>query len=415
MRRLIGFTAVLAITAAGLAAGREKGGNPVAAKDTNGAAVAAGNTRFALDLYAKLRGGDGNLFFSPWSISTALSLTSAGAKGETDREMAAALHLPADQAARHDGFRALIAEINGKGLPTPRPDTLVTANALWLQKGEPLLPSFLDLTHNAYDAEAREVDFAHEPEPARKTINAWVEEKTRDKIRNLLQPSDVTRDTNLVLTNAVYFKGAWRSPFTESATKKDGTFTTQAGTKVTVPLMTQTESYRYLDGGSFQALELPYMGDGRSMVVLLPKKVDGLAALETSLTQDALDGWLGKLARQRVRVELPKFRLEETFSLAEVLKALGMSAAFDPSKADFSGIAGTRDRVISAVIHKAFVDVDEKGTEAAAATAVVMVRAMAVIPAEPVLFRADHPFLFLIRDQKTGSVLFLGRVVNPKA
>jgi len=411
---------VLTLTAAirpapaeGPAPGRPKGGAPVATPET---AVVAGNNRFAFDLYSKLRGGSGNLFFSPYSIATALAMTSTGAKGETDREMAAVLHAPADPAARHAGFKALIDHVNGKdgGAAKSASETLVSANALWLQKGEPFLDTFLNVTKSDYGAAPFEVDFMSDTEAARRAINSWVEKQTADKIRDLIGPRDISTDTSLVLTNAIYYKGAWLHPFHEQATQKEGVFTAAGGRKVTVPMMTQSESYRHLDGGSFQMLELPYSGNQRTMLVLLPKAVDGLGALEASLNVEALDGWVGKLARTKVNLQLPRFRLEESFQLGDTLKGLGMSLAFDPSKADFSGMTGRRDRAISAVIHKAFVDVNEAGTEAAAATGVVMTRAMAVRPEKPVEFRADHPFLFLIRDQATGAVLFLGRMSEPK-
>jgi serpin B len=377
-------------------------------------AVIAGSNRFGFDLYGKLRGRGGNLFLSPYSIATALAMTSTGARGETDRELAAVLHAPDDPPARHAAFRDLIARVNGEGQGQRRLDTLISANALWLQQGDPFLHAFLDATRTYYGAQPFEVDFAGNTESARQRINAWVEAQTAGKIREIIQSLDLDRDTALVLTNAIYFKGAWASPFVASHTRKDGEFTAAGGKKVTVPMMTQTETYRYHDGGSFQALELPYAGNQRSMLVLLPKAVDGLAALESSLTPEGLDAVVGKLGRQRVNLELPRFRLEESFQLADVLQSLGMERSFDPSRADFSGMTGRRDLAVSKVIHKAFVDVNEEGTEAAAATAVVMARTAVMLPGRTVTFRADHPFLFLIRDQATGAVLFLGRVNEPK-
>jgi serpin B len=377
-------------------------------------AVVAGNTRFALDLYARLRDAQGNRFFSPYSISTALAMTAAGARGETARQMAATLHLPNDPAQAHAGFAALIARVNGAGLPQPRPDTLVTANALWLQSGEAFLPAFLEIVSTRYAASLNPLDFAADPEAARKTINAWVEVQTLDKIRDLIGPGVLDRKTSVVLTNAIYFKGAWQSPFREAQTRKDAPFHAPGGRDVPVPMMAQTGSFGYLDGGSFQALELPYQGNGRAMVVLLPKTSDGLGALEASLTEANLAAWIKGLAPRRVSVELPRFKLSEGFELRDILVALGMADAFAPDRADFSGVTGRRDHSLSAVIHKAFVDVNEAGTEAAAATAVVMSRMSAAIMPDPISFRADHPFLALIRDRTTGSVLFLGRVLDPK-
>jgi serpin B len=377
------------------------------------AAVVEGNNRFAFDLHGKVRGGGGNLFYSPFSISTALAMTATGARGATAREMAETLHVPDDPATRLEGFKSLLDAVNGAGASAPAPDILVTANALWLQSGEPFLPAFLDAAKAGFGAAPFEVDFQSDPSAARKTINDWVEEQTRKKIRDLLGPTDVDPSTTLVLTNAIYYKGLWAFPFREPATDKAGVFTTAAGEKVTVPMMRQLEFFRVYDGGTFRVLELPYKGLRRSMLVVLPKKTDGLDALEASISAKAVDGWVGKLARGKVDLWLPKFRLEAKFQLADVLRSLGMATAFQPSAADFSGMTGRRDRAISAVIHKAFVDVDEQGTEAAAATGVVMTRSAMPRPEPIVEFHADHPFLFLIRDQATGATLFLGRMNRP--
>ena len=400
------------------AVGSEKGGARMATTSNEISpaeiAVVEGNTRFALDLYARLKGGRGNLFFSPYSLSTALAMTTAGARGETARKMAATLHLPDDPSQVHSGFGALVAQVNGRGRTQPRPDTLVSANALWLQTGEAFLPDYLETIQTRYAAGLFPLDFADDPEAARKTINAWVEKQTLDKIRDLIGSGVLTRETSVVLTNAIYFKGAWQSPFKKAQTREDATFHAPEGKDVTVPMMAQSGSFPYLDGGSFQALELGYEGDERAMVVLLPKEADGLGMLETSLTGENLAVWIKGLARRKIAVELPRFTLAEGFELRDALVALGMADAFDPKAADFSGMTGRRDHSISAVIHKAFVDVDEVGTEAAAASAAVMKMTMTVKEPPPIPFHADHPFLVLIRDRATGSVLFLGRVVNPK-
>jgi serpin B len=374
----------------------------------------AGNSRFSIDLYGRLRGGDKNLFFSPYSISTALAMTSAAARGETAREMASTLQLPGDPAQTSQAFRALITRTSGGSDRPARADELVTANALWLQQGQPPLSEFVETVRTDYFAALSELDFRTDTENARRTINTWVERQTRDKIRDLLTPGAVNSSTSLVLTNAIYFKGAWQTPFSKSATKEDASFTTDGGSKVSVPMMHLTGFFAYHDGGSLQVLELPYAGGNRSMIVLLPKQDDGLGTLEGSLSPKNLSGWLLPLKSRRVTVGFPRFRVEQSFCLADVLKTLGMRLAFDPERADFSGLTGQRDHSISEVIHKAFVDVDEAGTEAAAATAVVMARSAAFQPTPPVAFRADHPFVFLIRDRTNDSILFLGRVTNPK-
>jgi serpin B len=377
-------------------------------------AVVQGNNAFALDLYAQLYRGDGNRFFSPFSISTALAMTYAGAHGDTARQMATTLHftLPPDQL--HPSFHRLIAEIRSRNTPSKTEATdiqLFTANALWTERGEPILGDFQKRIEVNYQGGIYEVDFRHAAEAARKTINAWVEEQTKDKIKDLLQPIHIGAHTVLILTNAIYFKGLWESQFSRQQTAP-ATFHMPGEKSARVDLMNQTGRFRYLDEGSFQSLELPYRGGAVSMVIVLPKAVDGLARMEAELTLPKLEAWLAKLSSHRVQVSLPKFRLTEQIELKDTLTELGMPLAFDRRSADFSGITGTRDLAISAVVHKAFVDVEETGTEAAAATAVVMARAMAVAT-PPVVFRADHPFLFLIRDNRSGSILFLGRLTKP--
>jgi serpin B len=401
-RFVIGVLGILTMLLTIWAAGATPPDVPAADKAT----AVRDNNAFAFALYAQLRERDGNLFFSPESISTALAMTYAGAKGQTAEEMASTLHFSLGQERLHPAMAALLHDLHAdreaKGYQ------LHTANALWGQKGVPFLPEFLALVKDNYGAGLNEVDFRNATEQARQTINAWVEKQTNDKIKNLIAEGVLRPDTDLVLTNAIYFKGDWASPFKKERTH-DAPFQVSADEKVTVPLMEQTAKFSYLDGDTFQALELPYAGQDLSMVVLLPKKADGLAALEQQLTEARVRGWLARLRPEEVRVALPRFKVESGFDLAKTLEAMGMKQAFTP-EADFSGMDGRRDLFISAVIHKAYADVNEEGTEAAAATAVLMTRAAARI--NPI-FRADHPFVFLIRDTRSGSVLFLGRVVNP--
>jgi serpin B len=384
----------------------------VAVKD-----LVSGNNQFAIDLYGQARARPGNLFFSPYSISTALAMTYAGANGETAREMATTLRFPIEGSTLHAGFAQLDARINGGG--ETRPFELSVANALWGQKGLSYRPEFLKLTETCYKAGLHPVDFAADPDAARTLINRWVEDRTHDKIKDLLGSSDVGKDTDLILTNAIYFKGAWAVPFNKQLTKDEGFRTSDFLTElspVPVPMMHVTSEFGYLDDttGGLQILSLPYAGKTLSMVVLLPRKTDGLANLEASLTSSKLGGWLTKLSNQRVDVAMPKFKLECGLGLSQILASMGMPKAFTPV-ADFSGMTSDRRLYISAVIHKAFADVNEEGTEAAAATGVVMKRALSVVPAKPpIVFRADHPFLFLIRDEPTGSILFMGRMTQPK-
>jgi serpin B len=379
------------------------------ASETDVNAVVAANGRFAFDLYARMKDASavkeagGNLFFSPYSISMALAMTYAGARGETERQMAEVLHFTLPQEQLHQAFGELekqLKQAKGQGYE------LSVANALWGQRGEKFLEEFLGLTRRYYGAGLQEVDFVKATEDARKTINSWVEKETKNKIKELIKGGVLGRDTVLVLTNAIYFKGDWAIQFDKKNTR-NAPFRVSADKKVDVALMHLKEKFKYWTNGDLQILELPYKGEDLSMIVLLPKEVYGLAELEKSLTLENLNDWLLKLQEQEVVVYLPKFKMTSEAELKNILAALGMPAAF--SSADFSGITGRRDLFISNVIHKAFVAIDEEGTEAAAATAVVLGRGLMDIPT----FRADHPFVFLIRDNRSGSVLFMSRVVNP--
>jgi serpin B len=288
------------------------------------------------------------------------------------------------------------------------------ANALWAQKGYRFLDEFLTLNQESYGAGVRRVDFKGATEAARRTINAWVEKQTRDKIKELLKRGILTSLTRLVLTNAIYFKGDWASQFDKKHTR-DMPFRLSQGQSVRVPMMYQAHKFGYMEAPDFQMLEMPYKGDDLSMVVLLPRKVGGLEAMCGKLKADELGARLSRIGRrrQKVRTWLPRFKLTSQFSLNQMLSSMGMVDAFTPGKADLSGMDGRKELYIQAVVHKAFVDVNEEGTEAAAATAVVV----GLRSARPriLVFRADHPFLFLIRHNKTGTILFLGRVTNPKA
>lgn len=365
---------------------------------------------FAVSLYGQLARQPGNLFLSPESISTAFAMTYAGARGETASQMARVFHftLPPDQLQAAMG--ALLAGMNAKH----EGYELHVADALWAQRDESFLQNYLDAVQNNYGAGLHQVDFRTQPEAVRNTINHWVEQQTNDKIQNLIGPGVLTPLTRLVLTNAIYFKGDWSKPFLASDTK-DEDFHLSGGRTVKTPMMHRTGGYPYYDGGSFQALELPYAGGDLAMVVLLPKDAAGLPALEKSMTGAKLGEWIENLKpAEKVILTLPRFKMTREFELSGVLAKMGMPQAFS-SHADFSGMTGKPGLTISAAIHKAYIDVNEKGTEAAAATSTVM-RATAmrrVIPEQPVVFRADHPFVFLIRDRHAGSILFMGRVEDP--
>lgn len=396
---VVALLAVLFLTAIGLATdGR-----------LNAQKLAKGNNQFALDLYTKLKNAPGNLFVSPYSVSTALAMTYAGARGQTEKNMAATLHFDLSPEQLHPAFASLMHGIQKD--VSEGGNQLNIANALWAQMGEKYLESFLELTRRYYGAGFREVDFRRAAETARLTINKWVEEQTKGKITDLIK-GGMLDEASLVLTNAIYFKGVWAAQFKKDQTRDDP-FTVTLDKVVTVPIMHQTSEFGYLQGEGFQALELPYAGERLSMIVLLPAREDGLPALEKQLSCKNLDHWIAGLRKQEVILSLPRFKMTCEFRLDETLKAMGMANAFSPG-ADFSGMDGKRELFIGAVVHKAFVDVNEEGTEAAAATAVIMLRSAQGAHHAPV-FRADHPFLFLIRDVRTGSILFMGRIVNPNA
>jgi len=386
--------------------------------------VVEGNNRFALQLYQQLRAADGNLFFSPYSVSTALAMTYAGARGDTERQMAQALWYPTSKEVLEKlgiagepmtaeesagAFGGIIRELNTKGGKDAY--ELRVANALWGQQGFAFLDAFVRLVEAEYGGRIRNVDFVGATEKARRTINAWVEEQTNGKIKDLISQGAVGRMTRLVLTNAIYFKGKWASQFKEDRTQ-DAPFTLLDASKVQVPMMNQKARFGYAQTDELQVLQLPYVGNELSMVILLPKAVDGIRQLEQELTVENLRVWVEGIREQEVIISIPKFKMTSKFSLQTVLAQMGMAQAFTGA-ADFSGMTGRRDLFISAVIHQAYVDVNEEGTEAAAATGVVM-KLTSMGPDRTPVFRADHPFIFMIRDNASGSILFLGRVISPQ-
>ena len=375
------------------------------------ATVAQGVNLFGVDLYTRLRSSEtGNLFFSPQSISTALAMTYAGARGETAEEMARTMRFSLPQDRLPAASAELTRALRGGGTKSYR---LSIANRLWGQRGMSFLDAFVAVTRRDYGAELGLVDFATNAEGARGEINAWVVKETEQKIRDLIPAGVLGPDTRLVLANAIYFRGDWAHQFDKRATREEP-FHVSGGTTVAVPLMFAKMTVGFADRTDvgLKVAELPYKGDDLSMLVLLPDAPDGLAGLEAKLTADTLQQWTTGLARRDVLVYLPRFSVESGFGLGSTLAAMGMPLAFS-DRADFSGMDGKRDLSLSAVLHKARVDVDEQGTEAAAATGVAVgVRAMR--PEEPPTFRADHPFVFFIRHNPTGAILFLGRLANPK-
>jgi serpin B len=386
-------------------------------------AVANASNQFAFELYGKLSAEKGNLFFSPCSISTALGMVYAGAKGETAEQMAKVLAIKGklEGDALHTTAGELIRQLNAGGKQGPY--QLTVANRLWGQQGFKFLDSFLNVVRKNYDAGLEQLNFA-QAEAARKTVNTWVEKATNEKIKDLIPPGAINGDTRLVLTNAVYFKGTWQDVFKSGSTRAVPFFIS-GGAKVDVPTMHQSEHFEFGqatigESMGLKILKLPYKCDPQaggkclSMVLLLPDDVSGLSKLEKQLTAFQIQQWLTKLHMVEVIVALPKFKLMAQFELSDVLSELGMPQAFDVQKADFSGMDGRRDLFLSAVFHKAFVDVNEEGTEAAAATGAAMAAAAMPVRENPQEFRADHPFIFLIRDEATGCILFIGRITDPR-
>ena len=379
--------------------------------------VVDGNNAFALDLYQKLKDRPGNLFFSPFSISTALAMTSAGAHGQTGLEMTNVLHLNLPPEKLHPAFNALLARMDK--IQRWNRIVLKSANSLWCQKDHPFKPDFSHAIEQNYSAETKAVDFNNAPVAAANEINRWVERKTDGKIPSIVAANQFSPLTRLALCDAIYFKGKWQHQFKVSDTKP-APFHISSNETVTVPMMSQKEHFKmaYSDDGAVELLELPYAGADLSMIILLPETdyappdVDqpGLPDLEKKLTSDNLRTWLAKLdqaSARETRVAMPRFTTTQSFELVKELKSLGITSAFDDS-ADFSGMDGTTNLFVSDVMHKAFVDANESGTEAAAVTVVlVKTRGMAG------RFIVDHPFIFLIRENGSGSILFLGRIIDP--
>jgi len=383
-----------------------------------------GNNDFAFDLYQKLKEEDGNLFFSPYSISTALAMTYAGARGETAEQMVDTLHFVLPEERLHSAFNDLDEELaqRGKGrellVVQPEGDPvkeniegfrLSTVNALWGQVGYDFLDEYLDLVERYYGGGLKTLDFIGEPEPSRLEINKWASDQTEGRIQNLLPPGVINPLTRIILTNAIYFKARWENEFSERMTQDD-TFYLLDGNTVTVPMMHQKTRFAYAEGGDFQAVRLPYLGGEIAMVVLLPRE-GRFEAFEGSLELNKLNDIIGDMVVREVNLALPKFEFEADYRLGKTLSDLGMPAAFSYGLADFSGMDGNRELFISSVIHKTFVSVDEEGTEAAAVTAIPMMGSPP--PAGPVDFTANRPFIFLIQDIETGSILFIGRILNP--
>ncbi len=410
--RLLGLAPLLCALVAPVVASAPAAAAPIAAPT---APAASANVDFDFAMYGALRAKDGNLFASPASMREALGIAALGARGTTASELVTALHLDADRTKAAAQAKAELA-----GWQAARgASQLSIANRLWADQGFKLRPSFAQDARDAFGAPVEPVDFLGSPNAARLTINSWVESQTNGKIKDLLEPPAVTSNTRVVITNAIWFKGTWEKTFAKSATS-DAPFHVDARTNVDVPMMHQTSDFSYaaVPGTGMKVLEMPYGKSDLAMDVLLPDDPTALSKIEEKLTSGTFATWTSALAKQKVVVSFPKVKFTWGGSVAPELQKLGIRTAFVESAADFTGIAprnGGANLFVSDVVHKAFVAIDEEGTEAAAATGAVMATRATSAEPPPVRFDADHPFVFVIRDVKRGGVLFIGRVNNPKA
>jgi serpin B len=389
------------------------------------APVVKGNTAFAVQLYSQVKANRGNVVVSPYSLSLALAMTDAGARGQTARQIEQAIHLPTGAKALPALFGSLDAAVSaaqGDGIE------LHIANSLWPQNTYPFRLEFLDLLKTDYRAAVLPQDYVHQREQARAAINQWVDQSTRHKITDVIPPNTLDAFTRLVLVNAIYFKGVWDTPFPEYATRPDR-FYPAPGKEITVPFMQVEGDFNWGENEDLQWLVLPYKGKRFEMVILLPRaggimeqefretrasdnnrlrKSATIDGLERAMNPNKLATWTSACRNQKIMVTIPKFKISSDLRLNGLLQALGVKDAFNPKRADFSGMDGRQHWLyLSDVLQKAFIEVDEKGTEAAAASATMMTHS------SPPMFYADHPFVFVLRETATGSILFMGRVANP--
>ena len=364
---------------------------------------------FGLALYQVLRQEEGNLFYSPFSISLALAMAYAGARGQTEQEMAQALRFTLPQDRLHPAFNALLLDLDRRAEEADdEAFQMSIANSIWGQRDYAFLQEYLDVLARNYGAGMRLADFMNAPEEARVAINDWVSEETEERIQDLIPEGVIDTLTRLVLANAIYFKASWSEQFEEAKTQTQD-FHLLDGSAVSVPMMHQTATFRYGESQGVQAVELPYVGGEVAMLILMPQD-GGFESFESSLTPEVLQSLIASMEPRQLALGMPKYEIRSSFGLVPALAQLGMSTAFG-SEADFSGIDGTRDLYISDVVHQAFVSVDEAGTEAAAATAVII--GVTSMPLAPFELTLDRPFVFLLRDVQTGAILFAGRLVNP--
>lgn len=378
---------------------------------SDSAATVNAVNQFAFELYQQYKNTKDNVFFSPYSISSALQMTYEGARGQTAKEMQNVFHFLGDEKTRLGSFAALYNQIN----PQNASYQLSTANALWAQKDYPFWPDYLKIAETYYYGKAANLDFVGDTEGSRQTINQWVSSKTNNKIPELFARGTLDPTTRLVLTNAVYFKGKWDAPFGKDATQEKD-FTTALSTKITVPMMNNQSHFNYTETSDYQAVELPYENNDLSMIVILPK-TGRMAAVENNFLINDFLKIKQSMTSHLVDVSLPKFKFNTSYEMNKTLTQMGMSIAFNPDEADFTGMynraAANENLYISLVVHKAYVDVNEEGTEAAAATGVGLAATSISESPRPIIFNADHPFIFAIVHQQTGTILFMGKVNDP--
>ena len=414
-RAFIGMVLVSILTAT-LAAGAA----PARSQGDDTTMLVAGNNAFAFDFYRQAAGqDDANLIFSPFGISQAFGMLWAAARADTAQQIADTMHYPLAQDELHPAFAALLSDLSERetagGDGEGERLQLNIANALWIQQDFPFREAYIDLVREFYDGGLFLADFIATPDRAREDINRWIEDETREKIQDMLGPGAIGSDTRMVLVNAIYFNGAWLYPFEEFATQDD-TFTLLDGSTVTVPMMSQQESFGYMQGEGFQAVELPYFGGDVAMVIVLPDEGQ-FEAVRSGLDADQFDAIRETLASETVRLTMPRWEFESALDLKASLAAMGMADVFDRERADLSGMfdpaAVGENLFVSAALHKAYIGVDEAGTEAAAATAIIVGVTSAPVQVEPIELRLDRPFVYTIVDRQTGSILFLGQVMDP--
>lgn len=372
----------------------------------NTSVVEANNT-FAFEIYAKTKKDTGNTFMSPYSISSALAMTYAGAKTETEIQMSKVLHFSLSQKGFHKEFKTLndsLLALNKKDLE------LKIANSLWIEKDYVFLKDYLTFINAYYNSGVKKTDFKKQTEKSRLEINKWVELQTNNKIKELIKPNVLSQLTRLVIVNAIYFNGTWDKKFDKKLTQNND-FLAEGENSVSVPFMNVTEQYKYYENDNFQLLDIPYKGKTVSMIILLPKKNTGLPGIEKSLNWNNYVEYTNAMVYKRIKISIPKFNMKSEFELKESLSDMGMPLAFG-KEADFSGITGNKDLMIDKVIHKTFIKIDETGTEAAGSTAVVLIEKSGM-PQDPIEFTANHPFIFVIKDNTNNCILFIGRVSNP--